>query len=135
MSLPQCLRDKIYGLLVVANIPGRSNIYLLFIGGLLFPNLNLPKGPIHLSLQQLAGYLEWPVQGYFCHAQGFAESLNLLSCHQYECAGQVLNDFLWFVGERLVLDLRNWQHPWEYNFNDLGDGWDCAVPLDVCFSL
>jgi hypothetical protein len=108
ISLPQTLRDKIYDLVAMANTPVHANAYWLNSNG----NMTCPKidrtilGPFP-TLHQMSGSWDSFVEGDFCHVQGFAESLNVLSHSGYEHAGQVLSDFLTFIGEHLVLEVRN----------------------------
>ena len=78
--LAQTLRDNIYDLVEMANNPFHSHADWLDMNAhVMCYNLKNTAISPDATLSQLAGSLDALGEGDFCHVQGFAENLNLLS--------------------------------------------------------
>jgi hypothetical protein len=111
MKLPQSIRDQIYELAVTVDISeNRSSTYWLDANGL----LNCPlfrsedkNSELVPTLERKGRYWKDWAQTLFCHFQGFAKGLENLKANGSRSAGLVLEDFLGFIRDHVVVETGN----------------------------
>jgi len=111
MKLPQVIRDQIYELAVTVDISeNRSSTYWLDANGWLScPLFRFEDKQSELvpTLERKGRYWkDWALTP-FCHFQGFAKGLENLKANGSLSAGLVLEDFLGFVGDHVVVETGN----------------------------
>lgn len=113
MGLPEQLRDRIYELAAMGNIPVRArnrDFRVYSDGGMtseISPATLCSEDDLVQSWEDWEGNKHQALNSQFCGVQLFAENLNVLSQQGVNEASLVLNDFLQLIGECFIFMFYN----------------------------